>query len=120
MKTIVTETLGNSVINTRTQNEYNALVQLFKDNNYKWAFWRMPPNSENYSCFWNISKEKTCIEILPYMEIACRDINYFLDEKYVIISFDYFMNSTFLEYRTKEMTVQQIEKELGHKVKIIG
>lgn len=111
----------NFVINVRTQKEYDKLMELLGDNDYYWVVpGESPIRSNDYDNFYLEEKEKTCIQLSFYKIINYSDINYFLSENYAIISFDYFMENTDLKYKPKEMTVEEIEEELGYRIKVIG
>lgn len=105
-------------IRINTERECSLLMQLLEDNDYCWCdFWggRSKPTTAN-----DFIKpyENMCVELAAQKELKCNAIDCCLARNYAIISFDCFMRNTDLEYKPKEMTVKEIEKELGYKIKI--
>lgn len=102
------------IINVKTQEEYNKLIQLLENNDYEW---RDDGKPTKYNYF---NSDDTCIRLQEEKKVITYGdyIDYFSTESYAIISFDYFMRNTNLKYR-KKMTLKEIEKRLGYAIKIV-
>jgi len=79
-------------INTKTQEEYNRVIEIFEKKGWVWNSWRLPTNWLN---MWNDYKENTCVDYKNNFRRA--DINSDIQLWYKIISFQEFLEMEWKE-----------------------
>ncbi len=77
-------------INTKTQEEYNKVMEIFEEKGYTWFAWNLP-TEKNY---WEKYKKDTCIDYEDNFWYA--NINFYKKEWIEIISFQEFLKEEWI------------------------
>ena len=85
--------LSNTVVNTKTQQEYDELMEICERGGWKWCDGRVPTDD---NC-WVKYKENTCVKACDYLTYS--PINYFKGEGYQIISLQEFKREQGMAYK---------------------
>jgi len=96
-----------TVINVKTKEEYNKLMEIFEKKGWRWYSWALPTQDRDT---WDIYKNNTCITYED--KFTYESIDYFKEEWYNIISFEEFLKQEGIEQEYEEQEFKEGEKIL--------